>query len=308
MDYAKTYRHDPLPSTWFIEDVVRKNHLQTAQPKSKRKGGSQYLLYPVEAIKQLGHIQQSGDFIGKKYIDNQSDPINIFSTSYYCPFKLYQIQPILAAKTAFMLPVLVELWQSFPIPDVFRIDNGLQFRGSGSGKKFLSPFLKFILNLDITPLFGCPHKPWTNPHIEGHNKIFQDKVWSQNRFTNLQQINEECKRFNNESLELFDFKYKNNLIFIKRKRYLTRQFKIECDKLKTVENKKIYFIRFVENRDYENNSFITVLNEKVVMPQQYDHQFVFVECDIEKNRLNIFSETEKKIRQIYQTKFTINQR
>ncbi len=306
MDYAKTYPDDIVPSTWFVEKVVRDNKLQTAKPKSKKKGGSEYLLYPVEAIKQLGKIQQSADFIGKKYIDNHSDPINIFSTSYYSPFKLYQIQPIFAAKTMFVLPVLAKLWLDFPIPDVFRIDNGLQFRGSGSGKKFLSPFLKFILNLNIIPLFGSPRKPWTNPHIEGHNKVFNDKVWSQNRFTGIEQINAECERFNQESLELFDFKYRSNLMFIKRKRYLTEKYKIESSELKTVENKKIYFIRFVESRDAQKNSFITVLNEKIIIPEQYDHQFVFVECDIEKNKLNIFSEYQRNVKQIHQVKFKLN--
>lgn len=306
MDYANVYPNEPLPSTWFIEEVIRDNNLQTAKPKSRKKGRSEYLLYPVEAIKQLGNIQQSADFIGKKYIDNQSDPINIFSTSYYSPFKLYQIQPILAAKTRFMLPILTKLWQDFPLPDVFRIDNGLQFRGSGSGRKFLSPFLKFILNLNIIPLFGAPHKPWTNPHIEGHNKIFNDKVWSQNRFTNLAQINIECEKFNNESLELFNFKYRDNLIFIKRQRFLTSKSKIEFTHLKSIENKKIYFIRFVENKDYQKNSFITILNEKIIIPEQYDHQFVFVECDIEKNTLNIFSEYQRDVKQIHQIKFKLN--
>lgn len=70
-------------------------------------------------------MQQPADFIGKKYIGNQSGPINIFSTSYYSPFKLYQIQPAFAAKTRFVLPVLAKLWLDFPIPDVFRIDNGI---------------------------------------------------------------------------------------------------------------------------------------------------------------------------------------
>jgi hypothetical protein len=283
MDYSKKYPNDPLPSTWFIEEVTRHNKLQTAEPKQKKKGGSVYQLYPVEAIKRLGTIHQSGDFIGKKYIDKHSDPVNIFSTSYYAPFKLFQITPVLAAKTPFIFPVLINFWKKFPIPDLFRIDNGLQFRGSGSGKRFISPFLKFLLNLNITPLFGSPHKPWTNPHIEGNNKIFNDKVWGQNRFTSHEQIKVECQRFNDESLEFFDFKYQNCLAFLKRKRYLTDKAKINTEKLKSVENKKIYFIRFVENRDPENNSFITILNEKVIVPEQYDHHFVFAECDIEKN-------------------------
>jgi hypothetical protein len=306
MDYGKKYPNDPLPSTWFIEESVRNNNLQTAKPKKKTKGGSKYLLYPEEAIKQLGTIQQSGDFIGKKYIDSKTEPINIFSTSYYSPFKLFQIERILASKSVYVYPVLTSLWKKFPVPDVYRIDNALTFRGSGRGKKFLGPFLKFLLNLNIIPLFGAPHKPWTNPHIEGHNKVFGDKVWGGNRFTSLEQIDEECKRFNQESLELFDFKYRPNLVFVKHKRYLTEKTKIEYAKLKTIESKKIYFIRFVENKDCKKNSFITVLNEKVIIPERYDHQFVFVECDIEKSKLNIYSEFEKKVSQIHQTKFKIN--
>lgn len=306
MDYANKHPGDRQPSLWFIEETVRDNNLQTAKPKKKRKGGSEYLLFPIEAIKQLGQIQQSGDFIGKKYIDNCSNPINIFSTSYYSPFKLYQIKRILAPKIPFVFPVLTDLWQEYPIPDVYRIDNGLQFRGTGSGKRFVSPFLKFILNLNIIPLFGSPNKPWTNPHIEGHNKVFSDKVWGKNRFTNLGQIDYECQRFNQESLELFNFKYRNNIQYIERKRYLTRRSKIECKKLNTRENKKIYFIRFVEYRDARKNSFVSILNEKVIIPEQYDRQFVLVECDIEKNKLNVFSEYQRKISQIHQVKFKIN--
>lgn len=306
MNYAKLYPSNNVPSIWFIEESVRNNNLQTAKPKKKIKGGSKYLLFPIEAIRRLGKIQQSGDFIGKKYIDGRTEPINIFSTSYYYPFKLYQIKRILAAKTPYIFPVLMNLWQVFPIPDVYRIDNGLQFRGTASGKRFLSPFLKFLLNLDIIPLFGAPNKPWTNPHIEGNNKIFTDKVWSKNRFTDLCQIDVECERFNQESLELYNFKYQNYIQYFKRKRNLTAKSIIQTDKLKTIENKKIYFIRFVENRDFENHSFITILNEKVIVPEQYDHQFVLVECDIEKNKLNIYSEFEKQISQIHQIKFKIN--
>lgn len=306
MDYAKQYPGDPLPSTWFIQEATRNNNLQTAKPKKKTKGGSKYLLYPEKAIRQLGNIQQSGDFIGKKYIDKQTEPINIFSTSYYSPFKLFQIKRVLASKSLYIYPVLIDLWKRFPIPNVYRIDNALTFRGTGRGKRFVGPFLKFILNLNIIPLFGAPRKPWTNPHIEGHNRIFDVKVWQNNRFTNLEQIDEECNRFNQESLDLFDFKYRNNLVFIKHKRYLTKKSKIEYSKLKTVENKKIYFIRFVENKDSGNNSFIIILNEKVIIPEQYDHQFVFVEWNIEKSKLNIYSEFEKNISQIHQIKFKIN--
>ena len=71
MDYAKQYQDEQLPSIWFIKKAVRQAGLQTRKPKKRKKGGSQYLLYPVQAIKGLGSVQQSADFIGKKYIAGQ---------------------------------------------------------------------------------------------------------------------------------------------------------------------------------------------------------------------------------------------
>ncbi len=143
--------------------------------------------------------------------------------------------------------------------------------------------------MGIIPLFGSPHKPLDNPHIEGHNRAFNDKTWNQNRFANPEQIDVECERFNQKSMELFDFRYRGNLAIIKKKRCLAGKSKIEFAKLQSVENQKIYFIRFAENKDAQKNSFIAILNEKAIIPEQYGHQFVFMECDVEKNRLNIFS-------------------
>lgn len=48
MDYAKQYPNQHLPSIWFIDEAVRTAGLQTRKPK---KGGSQYLLYPDQAIR-----------------------------------------------------------------------------------------------------------------------------------------------------------------------------------------------------------------------------------------------------------------
>ena len=179
--YEQSYPKDEPPTLWYIQKVVKKHGLQTRKPHPKKvKGGSEYLLYPKQSVYNLGDIHQSGDFIGKKYITGVSKPVNTFSTSYYAPFKLVKFVPIPAEKTNYVVPILSDMWQTIPIPDVFRIDNGAQFRGSTRGKRFLSRFLKFLLNLDITPLFGAQYMSWTNPHIEGHNRVFTEKIWNQN--------------------------------------------------------------------------------------------------------------------------------
>jgi hypothetical protein len=306
MDYSKQYPSEPIPSTWFIDQTVRNAGLQTKKPKGKKKvGGSKYLLFPAESIKNIGKIHQSADFIGKKYIAGRSDPINVFSSAYYSPFKLFQIKRVEAEKARCAIEVLKVQWKTFPIPDVFRIDNGLQFRGTASGKRAVGTFLCFLLNLAVTPLFGSPSTPWTNPAIEGHNRTFTEKIWSNNFFENPEQIDIECDRFNQESFEYFRYKYSdfsNNRQF----RYLGGTIDPTADKLVTTRNRKIYFIRFAESNEFREPAHIIILNEKVQIPEQYTHQFVFAEWDLEKEVLSIYSEYEQVITLIKQMDFKLN--
>jgi hypothetical protein len=305
MDYAKQYPNEQPPSIWFIDETVRKSGLQTRKPKKRKKGGSQYLLYPVQAIRNLGSVQQSADFIGKKYITGQRDPINIFSTSYYTPFKLYQIKPVQAAKAVYAIENLIRLWRKHPLPNVLRIDNGLQFKGAGRAKRSLGTFLKFLLNLNIKPLFGSPSKPWTNPHIEGHNRVFNEKVWGRNFFTDTDQVAQECKRFNSESLEYFHYKYAHQIVNGNYP-YIETDQDIETDKLLSVKNKRIFFIRFVESPEKDKRAYINILNEHISLPEKYNHQFVFAEWNIEKEKLIIYSEYKKAASLIMERTFNLN--
>jgi len=305
MDYAKNYSKDLLPTVSHIKEVIRKAGLQTRKPKKRVKGGSAYLLYPVQSIRNLGYVHQSADFIGKKYIAGRTEPINIFSTSYYFPFKLYQIKRILAEKVKYVIEQLSAFWRQYPIPNVFRADNGLQFRGTASGKRSIGKCLRFLLNLGITPLFGSPSKPWTNPHIEGHNRVFNEKVWRKNFFTSPEHIDQECERFNQESIDLLKFKYAECIVN-GNFRYLEKGQAPNTEMLESVKGKKAYFIRFVESYEYRGGAHIIVLNEIVPIPEQYNHQFVFAEWDLEKELLNIYSEYQKVSTLIHQVKFKIN--
>lgn len=305
MDYAKQYPKDTLPSLWFIQETIRQAGLQTRKPKQKKPGGSEYLLYPVQCIRNLPGVHQSSDFIGKKYITGSSNPINIFSSSYYSPFKLYQIKRITAEKAVYVVEQWQQQWQIYPIPDIERLDNGLQFRGTASGKRALGIVLKFLLNLNVTPVFGAPSKPWTNPHIEGHNRVFNEKVWSSNWFTDTAQLDTECERFNQESQELLQFKYAQ-LIVNGNFNYLEPSRQIVTDRLKTTKGKKIYFIRFVESFEQKAPGQITIMNEVITLPEKYTHQFVFVEWDLFKEQLSIYSEFKKVITFIKRVRFRLN--
>lgn len=305
MDYCKSYPGQEVPSVWYIDNVVRKAGLQTRKPKTKRRGGSAYLLYPVVSMHRLGLIQQSADFIGKKYLDGSSNPVTIFSSCYYRPFKMYQIQRTEAEKATLAIEILCRQWTEFPVPHVVRLDNGGPFRGMGTIARHLGPFMLFLLNLGITPLFGSPSRPWTNGAVEGHNRVFTEKVWLRNRFRSLEEVDRETNRFNAEGREFFRFRYQS-LADRFRARRLEPRRKIETEHLRTRRNKKITFIRFVEPSLKEPRPHIMVMNEPVFLPDPYIHQFVFATWDLEEEKLSIVSEYQGTCTPILRLPFKIN--
>jgi hypothetical protein len=292
MDYAKQYPTEPPPSTWFIDEVVRRHGLQTHEPKKRGKGQNivSRLLFPIRSIVSLGAIQQSMDFIGKKFIAGSSVPVSIFSTSYYQGLQLFQIQRVLAEKAEYVVRCLTGVWRTFPIADVLRMDNGLTWRGSGSGKGTISRCVRFLLNLGVKPLFSAPYQSYTNPHIEGHNRTFTEKLWRRNFFTSLEQIDEECVKFNAESRELYDWKFKERLSG-SGLRYLGAEEAVSCDILRSTKGKKIYFIRFVERwKENDGRVGVVVLNRLIDIPDAYLNQYVFVALDLETASVTVASE------------------
>lgn len=306
MDYCKNYPGQEVPSVWYIDNVVRKAGLQTRKPKRKHRGGSVYLLYPVVSMHRLGLIQQSADFIGKKYLDGSPHPVTIFSSCYYRPFKMYQIYRTEAEKAALAIEILCRQWAHFPIPHVLRMDNGGPFRGIGTIQRHLGAFVVFLLNLGITPLFGSPSRPWTNGAIEGHNRVFTEKVWLKNRFSSLEEVDRENRRFNEEGREYFHFRYQS-LADRFRARRLQPGRTINIDYLRTRRNKKISFIRFVEPSLAEPKPHIVVMNERVLIPEAYVNQFVFATWDLEEQNLSIVSEYKGTCTPVLRRSFKINE-
>jgi hypothetical protein len=88
--------------------------------------------------------------------------------------------------------------------------------------------------------------------------------------------------------------------------YIEPNQDIEADTLLSVKGKKVYFIRFVESADKGSKAWIKVLNEPVLLPSQYCHQFVFVEWDIEQELLLIYSEFKKTVTLIVERPFALN--
>lgn len=305
MDYAKEFPKEALPSLWFFDKVVRDAGLQTNEPKKRTKGQDRVkrLRFPIKSIITLGRIQQASDFIGKKFITGRSEPISIFSTSYYQWFQLYQIWLTRAESATCAIEKLSLFWQTHPLPDVMRMDNGMTFRGTGSGVARVGTFLKFLLNLGVTPLFSSPYQSYTNPHIEGHNRTFTDKLWGRNIFTNLEEIDTECERFNDESREYYEYAFQERRAQ-KSLRFLSPVRPIITDVLQGTRGKRVCFIRFVECwLERGRASGIVLLNKFVPLPEAYLNQYVFVTINLETSLLLITSEHEGIVDEILRQKF-----
>lgn len=294
MDYAKHYPERDLPSRWFIEEATRQAGLQTRKPKPpKGKGVVARQLFPIKSIVTLGRIHQSCDFIGKKYITGSSTPVNIFSTSYYQWLGLYQIWRTASESADSVLDRLEHFWVDHPIPHVMRIDNAMTFRGSSRGEAAtLSRFLKFLLNTNVTPLFSSPYRSYTNPHIEGHNRTFTEKLWGKHTFTSMEAIDRECGLFNAESEELFRWKYIERLS-AKGLRYADPKAAMSGEVLNRTYGKRVCFIRFVDTwREANNEVGIVVLDRFVALSIAYLNQYVFAVFELDGARLIVYSEYE----------------
>jgi len=294
MDYAKRYPKGSAPSLWFIDESVRSAGLQTHAPKKRTKGQNiiQRHRFPIQTVVGLGRIQQACDFIGKKYILGSREPISVFSTSYCQWFELYQIYRVLAESVEESVDRLGRFWRDHPIPQVMRIDNATTFRGSPHHPAVVGRFLKFLLNGQVTPLFVAPYRSYTNPHIEGHNRTFTEKLWSRHTFTSLEAIDAECARFNAESEEFFRFKFEERLR-AKTLRYHGAGATINLQALTTTRGKRICFIRFVERwKERREETGIVVLERFIDLPAAYLNQYVFASLDLASAKLTILSEVE----------------
>lgn len=307
MDYSVRYPEDTLPSEWFSKEVTRKAGLQTHEPKKKKTGQSivSRLLYPIKTIVGLGKVQPSCDFIGKMYISGSKEPVNIFATSFYQVFKLYQIWLVYGETAESAITKLLDFWSLYPLPHVMRVDNGMSFRGTGVIEGKVGRFVKFLLNLNITPLFSAAYQAYTNPHIEGHNRTFDDKLWRTNFFTSLADLDTACIRFNAESSDFFAWKFKERLSKGNVRRMSSKSV-INSEVLRSAKGKKICFIRFVQRWKEANEvAGVVVLNKFVEVPTPYLNQYVFVTINLETTMINIISESNGQVYQIINQRFEL---
>ncbi len=287
-EYRKLYPDDPAPTFWFIEELIRHHHLQVPKPKKRKKDITRYLHYPYNLIKKLGKVHESIDFIGRKYIDNVSDPLHFLARYYQKPVGLYLASRTMNEKRQEIERILDQDWQKIPLPDVVILDNALSMYGPAKAKCFIGLFIQKLFQYQVIPVFNPPRSPWANGGIEGSNSIFGKKFWKPQRFQNTKEVDEKLDQFNKENIE------RSNLNYLSQKNY-QKGFK-----------ESIYFVRFAKIDSFqEKYPSIEILNDKVYLPETFTYQYVFAKLDINKEYLIVYVERDTNPQIIHEQKFPV---
>jgi len=272
----------------FIGRTLAKHDLST-KPKVRVKGASKYLHYPKTLIDNLGGSLVELDFIGKKFIDNRTEPINFIGFSLTKPRKLKHFQRVESETAAEAIKHCQRFFKQFEKPEVIKVDNGFAFAGAGPQARTLNSFTLFLLKKKIIPVFTAPRKPWNQASIEGSNSIFSRKFWHRERYTSVEMIDQRLSLFN-KSYQMYHG-YKSPSRGTRRRKPFVPM---------------VCFIRKVYQDEQSKRPYIEILKEKILMPKSYIGMFVLAQWNLKRQRLRICYESNQKSILVKELSFKLN--
>lgn len=282
------YRNKEKINLSFIKKVLRDSGLAKTRIK-KVKGNSVYQHYPKTLIEKLGSTIVEMDFL-ERVIKGQTAPLNFISFS--CKkLNLRRFKRISAQTGVCAIKEIKRFCDDFFVPDGFKMDNGLPFIGSASGKRSLSKIVLMLFKMNVTPIFTNHRSPWNNGSVEGSNSVFARNFWNKFTFNSINEVDKKLKSFNASSLN--------------RSKFNKEDFK------RSVKKKfipKIYFIRKAHENAKKKKGEIDVLNEKINLPKAYINLFTLSEWNLRTEILTVLFEKEQKRKIIKKIKFKINKK
>jgi len=270
----------------FITRTLKE--LKLSKPNKKRKkGGSRYSHYPKYLISEIGETILEIDFV-QRFIKGQTKPLNFLAFS--CKqLNLKQYRRVSAQTSINTQKELKWFFKQFFIPDAVKMDNGSAFIGSNSAKRTISKTVKFLFSKNIISIFTNPRSPWNNGSVEGSNSVFARNFWNKFIFKSVEEVDKKLKWFNQSSLEYSDYDEKN----------------IKRDKDKKFIP-QIYFIRKVYVDEQTEKGEINILNEKIILPNEYINLYTLSMWNLKTQMLYIYFEKEQNKILIKKLKFQIN--
>ena len=299
-NYKNLYPDLESPSLFFITKTLREAGLTTGG-KKKGKNRSQYMNYPKRALDKLGKIVLGIDFVGPRYLKNNSNGVHFLSRKYIRPVQYGLIDRVEGQTTDEAVRLLINDWRHHPLPEVMRMDNDPAFGEYNTHPRCIGRFTKVLLNLGITPLYSAPRQPWNNGATEGYNSMFARKFWEQLQFNDEEEIDVAIHQFNME-YQRYNQLVGNNVGADKVKdRVLSADFELPKEYqqgLRKDRSLKIYWLRIVrqesERARAKDCGTIYLLGDEIDLPKQYINQFMLTKLDIISGQLSVMVEVEGK--------------
>jgi len=303
-EYSKKYPKARNLTRSFVTRVIWE-HFPMSRRKTLKAVKEQK--YPINALANLGKIQQEADFMGKKYITGKSEPIHFFTRVYKKPFLLRLLKRVSDETSQTALDTLTKDWKQYPLPDTLSLDNAWGFTASGAGKcsHIISPFIQYLLFLGVTPIFIAPKKPWMNGTVEGTHSVFTRNAW--NRFTcnSLSDVDKLVQLFEKEYQRLKPLPDKLP------GKTLSADFSWKDVFSKSFQPKKgmyIYLIRLVQEKHLDSQIIpaIRIFKELIKLDKSLINTYVLVKLNIYKEQASMYVEPkDKDLRLVEERKFPL---
>ena len=313
-NYKKLYPDKKVPTIYFIAKTLREEGMTTGEDRKRTDDGSEYMNYPQRTLDKLGTVVEGIDFIGPRYIEDQSEGVHFLARKYIRPYQYGLMTRIAGQTTDEALEVLIEDWRDHPLPEVLRLDNDPSFGLYSRYDRHIGRFLKVILNLGITPIYSARSQPWNNGNTEGYNSVFARKFWEKLNFSDEEEIDTEIKKFNLE-YEKYNDLIGNNIDPEEiEDETLPENFTLTEDlqnELKDdLEDPIIYWLRIVRNNTEKANKkdkgTIDILGEEIELPKPYVNQFTLNKLQLKDDKLSVMVEDDDgKLETIKQQKLEV---
>ena len=288
-EWRRRYKSTPPPLR-TIGRVLKEYGVSSPRKRQRSTGAAAYLHYPEYTIYTglCGRVLEA-DFIGRKYLTGQSEPLHFISYSFKYKPCLRHFQRVASETADVFISQTERFFDEFETPDFLKVDNCAATIGSNSAKRTISRVVQFLLSHHVVPIFAVPRRPFSQASIEGSNSLFARKFWNTRTFTSTKDIDRQLVWFNDAIRSYHGYQtpptHKNRISFQPR----------------------ILFLRQVrQHPDAKQEGYIDILHELIRLPEAYINYFVLAVWDLEKEMVSVALERDHILHQIIEVSFCIN--
>jgi hypothetical protein len=234
--------------------------------------------YTILNPTQIDEMHQV-DFVGPRFIKGYGAVSSLNLIDVVC--NLVHIEQYDTKSMDNIIDFLIQYWRNNPIPRYLQVDNGMYFIGDFKYPRKFSRFIRLCLYVGVEVVFINPKSSWMNESIENFNGWFEEKFWTKETFTNLEDMRAKSTHFVGQYNDLGAWKKRNkSLEQINPVRILNKSLKIPLGKLPLTKG-KIHFIR-------NNDGKISVLNEAFKVGKEFISEYVWATICLEKQAMEVF--------------------